>query len=490
MITTGLKRILPIVLSVLNIIMILILFLSVSYAVRHADHLAESKDILYRLSSQSPETQGNLSLEKGRSEKYEYIRDWHNQDRKNFEQLLNNPIELKDETYKQYIALCRKLSELEKKAYHDPKGYTLYSPLLTEAHNVLTLAVNARARLLTDTPFESLQNDRRVSDYYGQQIDYYKHFHYVDGLISPAHDFVDYDQEIFVRTLNELPLPNHYYDRLRVFFSDFNSPVAGGATLLDVRGNKDIVMFNNNYGIDQLQRALVHEIGHVADNEILFSYQGYNEEYLSKQENQKAMLEYAQIYGKKEYSNQHLLTDRSEWGDSLRENFAEDFAFTYMDDYSKASGWEGNHGAEVKAFIENKMALSSENEFSQFSGAKIIFRDDKDDYKFDLRNDELNIFYTKNNGAVIQLEKPNRKGQDLQASMGLADQDLLTSTYRMNAQHQIEVNFPREGDQAFHTVRTVRNSSDIPLLSALAFGNDPPSDGPSAAHRWRPVPGP
>jgi hypothetical protein len=42
------------------------------------------------------------------------------------------------------------LAEINEKAYHDQKGYTLYYPELTEAYNVLVLAINAREKLLED----------------------------------------------------------------------------------------------------------------------------------------------------------------------------------------------------------------------------------------------------------------------------------------------------------------------------------------------------
>lgn len=369
-----------------------------------------------------------------REKKYDFIESWHEQDKKDFESLFNNRTELKNEIYKEYIALNIKLNELDKKAYNNPKGYILYNPLLTEAHNVLTLAINARARVLTDSPYDDSLDKNKLANYYFNQENYYDYLYQSNLPVSPTINFMDYDEEKFVEAINVLPLPNNYFHRLRLFFVDRDSPLAGGANLIDYRENNDIVIFGNNLSIDNNIGVLVHEIGHVVEREILYKYKQYNEGYVINQEDKTAMLEYAQIYGKNEFYTQYdiNISNEWEWNETLGENFAEDFGQIYSRNYFKKSNWMGEHKDEVKAFIEDKINQPTSSEPAQFNNGKILFSDGKSGFESALRADEFNIFYTKNNKARIQFENLNENSPIIEAFMMSPHEDLLFKEAEIN----------------------------------------------------------
>ena len=458
--TSTPMRLLSAFILVLNIIITSVFILSILFTYRLSKGIDKSRETIAELRSQLAETQGNWDyLIKDRLEKYEYIKNWHDQDRKDFEYLFNNRVALKDEIYKEYVALNIKLNELDKKAYHDPKGYILYSPLLTEAHNALNLAINARARVLTDTPYDNAEDKGKWESYYCEREDYYKYLYHTDELISPNEYSIDYDQEKFIKAINELPLPDNYFDRLRLFFVDKDSPTAEAVNLIDYHGNDDIVIFNDNLGIDDKIGVVIHEIGHVVGREILYKYKEDNEDDVIKQEDETAMLEYARIYGRNVYYTHFNINNHDEWAGSLGENFAEDFASIYAKDYSKKSNWGGNHKDEVKAFIENKIKQLNDAEPAQFKGAKILFRNGNSEFESALRTDELNIFYTKNNRAMIQFENLNKNGRNLEVFMGLSHQDSLFKEAQINSKNQLDIYFPSKGKYVVIVVSDDPNSS-------------------------------
>jgi len=400
------------------------------------------------------------SIAGAQAEKYVYIRNWHEQDRMHFGELFHKRSSLQDAAYKEYLTLNARLAEIDKNAYHDPKGYTLYAPELTEAFCALLSAVNARELLLSDIAFGEVTD---YDSYYSQDL--YSSMIYAEGekkeTIQPTERFEAYDQKQIIDALNKLPLPDYYFYGLKIFFVNGHSNLRSGrASYSNIYNNNTFIVVYNSPNTEALIETLIHEIGHVVDHKIFYDYKKNDNGILIKQENKQAMLEYAKIYNKSEYYNEYDIRNKDEWAGSLIENFAEDFANIYAG-AAKKTAWEGEHTSEVKAFIEEKIAKNDISKIPLAKSTKIISEENVSDIA--LRGTSACIFYTKDSTVNIKIEEMIVNGNKIEAVVFSDNYHKINS---INDENQITLRFPKKGK---YDIFIAANASDTSLGKILYY---------------------
>lgn len=404
-----------------------------------------------------------LSLAEAESETFVNIRNWHEQDRMHFKELFHDRATSKDMVYQEYLSLNGKLTELDKNAYHDPKGYTLYAPELTEAIFALIAAVNSRELLLADLAFNRIKS----SDSY-----YYKDLNstrnkFVEAhnkeIIQPRERFEAYDQGEIINALNNLPIPDYYFHGLKIFFVNAQSNLISGVTLASYSNNNPIIIVFNqpNMDTDRLIRTLIHEIGHIVEKKIFYEYKKDDDGFLVRHENKQALLEYAKIYNKSEYLTEYDTVNKGEWVESLPENFAEDFVSIYLG-AQKITSWQGNHGSQVKAFIEEKIEVQNTFKLSSIKDVKIISGESVSNLA--LRTTIPCTFYTKNPTVSIKVEDVIANDSKIEAKVY---SDNYHTIARMNDENQIVLHFSRKGE---YNIYIGSNTSNSPFSEIVYFG--------------------
>jgi hypothetical protein len=363
--------------------------------------------------------------------------------------------------YQEYLSLNAKLTELEKNAYHDPKGYTLYSPELTEAIYILTSAINVRELLLADLAINQVKSP---DSYYSEDLNSARN-KFVDAqnkdIIQPRERFEVYDQGQIINTLNNLPIPDYYFYGLKLFFVNAQSNNMFGITLSNDSANNSIILVFNQPSMDKdlLIKTLVHEIGHIVEKKILYEYRKDDYGFLVRQENKQALLEYAKIYNKSEYFTEYDIVNKGEWAEYLSENFAEDFANIYLGTPKKTS-WQGNHKSQVKAFIEEKITSQNTPRVPLLKNAKVISGKNVSD--LGLRNTIPCIFYTKYPTVQIQVESLIGKDMPIEAQIYT---EHYHTTAVIDAANQINLQFLKKGKYSIYLT-----ASDPSLGKTVYFG--------------------
>lgn len=376
-----------------------------------------------------------------------YDKDWYESDKAHFANLLGNYSSSKTTLYNEYVSLENELTKINNSAYKGAKGYILYSPELTEEYNILTLAVNAREKLLEDIDAASVKVlDNYYPNYQYTFINYdqFQVFAEVGGQtvtsalqIEPTDNFGTYNQSLIADTLDKLPIPDYYLYGNRIFFVNGkpNSDLSGYNNLNSVRGffDDDIVIFNVADDTNKLISTLVHEVGHSVGQEI---FNSYGSDFCNNTPNTKNMAQYAAIYGKTSYSNDA----NDSWGEALGENFAEDFSQIYSGE-TKTTSWQGDHKKEVQAFIQSKLAEIDTSNVPVVQSVNIA----SDGISPTLIGNsfEGNSFYTTNPSIKLNLNGLIPAGNTIGA---IVFQDAYSQVVKADSNGVISINLPKTGD--------------------------------------------
>lgn len=153
-----------------------------------------------------------------------YDRQWFLNDRKHFADLLRlvkTAPEAQEAVYKEYLALIKRREEIEKSAYTSPRGYTIYSPSITEKLNTLEIALQARSLLLRDI---KLNRIGRLDDYYEANYNYFILWN--ENTLGNGGKIPEivptkpsgFDPKKIAKVLDSLPVPNKLYYGLKIWY--------------------------------------------------------------------------------------------------------------------------------------------------------------------------------------------------------------------------------------------------------------------------------
>ncbi|WP_168190086.1 hypothetical protein [Caloramator sp. E03] len=391
------------------------------------------------------------NIETAQTKKYEIIRDWYENDRNHFKELLGSHSSMKDTIYKEYISLNKKLYEIDKLAYYDSKGYTLYSPELTEAYCALISAAKAREMLLYDITCGKVKD---LNSYYSENLYYIINNKSTsqDKLIDIDKNFESYNQQKIIDTLSNLHLPDHFYYGLKIFFVNAHTKTELGFFNRNSMGeNNFIVVYNQP--TEEMIHTTIHEFGHLVENKILYEFKKNKDGFLINEENKQAMLEYAKIYNKTSYYTNYDDYSLEKWGNSLNENFAEDFASLY-DLSPKDTLWQGDHKKEVEYFIQRKIANKYINNFPLIKSAKITSPDNSSEITLPF-NMDCN-FYTKSSKVNIKLDILPIKGKNIKVSVYSDD---YYNCIPINSKNEATITLPKKGQYDIYIESSASDNS-------------------------------
>lgn len=379
------------------------------------------------------------NIETSQIKKYEFIRKWYENDRNHFKELLSSHSKMKDTIYEEYITLNRKLHEIDKMAYHDLKGYTMYSPELSEAYCALMSAAKAREMLLYDITLNKVKD---LNSYYSDNLYNLINNKYEQKnktKIDKDKNYEFYNEKKMIDTLNKLDVPDHFYYGLKIFFVNAHTNTELGFFQKNFMGENNFIVVYNNPNIEQLKHTLIHEFGHLVDNKILHEFKKDKDGFLINEENKQAMLEYAKIYNKTSYYTDYGEYTHEKWAGSLTENFAEDFASIY-DLSPKKTSWQGDHKKEVESFIQRKIAEKNVYTYPLIKSAKITSVDNLSEITLPFNLDCY--FYTKSSKVNINLEFLPVKGKNIEVSVYL---DNYYNSIPINNKNQATIILPKKG---------------------------------------------
>lgn len=394
------------------------------------------------------------NIETYNTKKYEFIRNWYENDRNHFKELLSRSSTMKDTIYKEYVSLNKKLDEINKIAYHDSKGYTLYSPELSEAYCALISATKAREMLLYDITFGKVKD---LNSYYSENIYYLINNKSEDQnkvKIEKDKNFEFYNQQKIIDTINKLKLPEYFFYGLKIFFVNAHTKTELGFFNRNYMGENNFIVVYNQPKIEQITHTIIHEFGHLVDNKILHGFKKNKEDFLLNEEDKQAMQEYAKIYNKTSYYTDYGDYTHEKWAGSLTENFAEDFASIY-DLSPKKTSWQGDHKKEVENFIQRRIGDKYIYNFPLIKSAKIISADNSCEITLPFNLDCY--FYTKGSKVNIKLELLPVKGKKIEI---LAYSDNYYNSIPINSKNEATIILPKKGE---YDIYIESSASDISL---------------------------
>lgn len=294
-----------------------------------------------------------------------YDRQWYQNDRNHFAQLLRIAktcsVEAKKVIYEEYLTLIRQREKIDVSAYRSKRGYTIYSPDITDKLNTLEIAIQARSLLLRDIEFNQVKG---LDNYYEKNYLYL--INWSDNEISKKSEsvvvpeiiparYINFDQRKIASVLDSLPIPNAIFYGLKIWYINGypkNINEAGFYRPGPIGNfNGGIVVYNSE-GLTPLEITL-HEVGHGVDR-VIFQHNSQDPDIL---DNQVAVRQYVSIYGKQIYD------DKGSCGNKVAENFAEDFMNLFGGYKKHPDVWQGEHKKEVQNFINSWLPKADLSEF-------------------------------------------------------------------------------------------------------------------------------
>lgn len=331
-----------------------------------------------------------------------YDAKWYQDDRNHFAVLFRIAKafpEAKDVLYREYVVLMKQKEQIEAKAYRSKRGYTIYSPQITEQLNTLQIAAQARSLLLRDIELNKI---RTMDDYYPKNYRYLvvgKENHIPDVVPTQKTNF---NLNEVASIIDRLPIPDRLLHGLKIWYINgyLKDSSEVGYYVPGILGNfhSRILVFNVST-IPRVKNTLLgttlHEVGHLVGNAI-FRPNLYDPMML---DNQQAVKEYVSIYRKEIYN------DKGSWGNRVSENFAEDFKNVFLGEEKHSGVWQGEHKTEVYNFIKKHITdvdlsehylegyafVTPEGSFSHFYNPYETF-------------ERTETFVTKSNNAYVHLK--------------------------------------------------------------------------------------